>query len=161
MGRIQSDVHLRVQEFHPFLGKQYTKFDCLPIMDFILCAAVATDAPSIARIHMAAFKTNASLHAFFPTPATRAGLQIAVETKTLSDLRDPEQTVLVMRNRTTSEVVAFAKWHVYKKAEICKDHNEGAWVWPQGSNQALLGEWAQLVQSARDRHMDGRDYLCK
>lgn len=59
-------------------------------------AATRQDAPRIAEIHMAAFGPNAMLHAQFPTPAIRQGLQISIENKALADIDDPKTTVLVV-----------------------------------------------------------------
>lgn len=54
------------------------------------------DASRIAAIHMAAFGPNAMLHAQFPTPAIRKGLQTCIEEKALADMDGPKITVLVV-----------------------------------------------------------------
>lgn len=66
--------------------------------------ATREDAPRIAEIHMAAFKHNTMLHAQFPTPAVRRGLQVAIENKALADIDDPKASVLVV---TSSEGKAY------------------------------------------------------
>ncbi len=59
-------------------------------------AATRRDATRVAEIHMAAFGRNAMLHAQFPTPAIRQGLQTCIEDKALADIDDPKTTVLVV-----------------------------------------------------------------
>lgn len=61
-----------------------------------LRTAIPEDASRIAEIHMAAFGSNAMLHAQFPTPAIRKRLQTSIEEKALADIRDPKTTVLVV-----------------------------------------------------------------
>lgn len=58
--------------------------------------ATPGDAPRIAEIHMAAFGSNAMLHAQFRAPVIRRGLQISIENKALADIEDPKVTVLVV-----------------------------------------------------------------
>lgn len=74
---------------------------CIPRpknMPLTLLPAQESDAPRIAAIHMAAFGTNAMLHAQFPTRTLRAGLQDAIVDKTIKDIRDAKTAVLVVRD---------------------------------------------------------------
>lgn len=61
-----------------------------------LLPARESDAPRIAAIHMAAFGTNAMLHAQFPTRTLRAQLKDAIVDKTIRDIRDAKTAVLVV-----------------------------------------------------------------
>ena len=141
-------------------------------MQLDLSEAQADDAPRIAEIHMAAFGSNAMLRAQFPTPAVRRDLQRSIEWKALADINDTKTTVLVVRiamdhdvlmenveptvvaNRKLgleqrSKVIAFAKW-VAPSAEG-EDYEEPAWIWPEGTNLAVLNTWNDLVESVQAR----------
>ncbi|KAI0531918.1 putative GNAT family acetyltransferase [Xylaria digitata] len=117
-------------------------------------AATRQDAPRIAEIHMAAFGPNAMLHAQFPTPAIRQGLQTSIENKALADIDDPKTTVLVVLSSDDPEknagaVVAFAKWsHPVRPDE---DYVEPPWVWPEGTDLDTLGAWTAKAAEAEGR----------
>lgn len=74
--------------------------------------ATPQDAPRIAEIHMAAFGPNAMLHAQFPTPAIRQGLQTCVEDKALADINDQNTTVLVVTGSDGKEWL-LSKCHTF------------------------------------------------
>ncbi|RYP76454.1 hypothetical protein DL769_003620 [Monosporascus sp. CRB-8-3] len=117
-------------------------------------AATHEDAPRIAEIHMAAFGPNAMLHAQFPTPAIRKGLQICIEKKALADIDDPKTTVLVVTGSDDPEknvgvVIAFAKWsHPVLPGE---DYVEPPWIWPEGTDLDTLGAWTAKAAEAESR----------
>ncbi|KAI2611650.1 putative GNAT family acetyltransferase [Hypoxylon fragiforme] len=116
--------------------------------------ATREDAPRIAEIHMAAFGPNAMLHAQFPTPAIRQGLQTSIEHKALADIDDPKTTVLVVTSSddpesTGSSVVAFAKWsHPVQPGE---DYVEPPWIWPEGTDLKTLGDWVTKAAEVEKR----------
>ncbi len=125
-------------------------------MPLHLSPALETDAPRIAAIHMAAFGTNAMLLAQFPTPTVRAKLQTRIAAKALADIRDPNIAVLVVRDDDENdngngddEVVSFAKWSLPVRegeADV-----EAPWVWPEGTDLAVLDGWSGVVEGAKGR----------
>jgi hypothetical protein len=119
-------------------------------MSLELSAAVPADAGRIAEIHMAAFGDNHLLRAQFPTPAVRIALQRSIELKALADIEDPKITVLIVRDWQSPEedegtVIAFAKWsHPIDNEEYA----ESPWIWPKGTNQAVLDAWTKKTEVA-------------
>ncbi|KAE8312757.1 hypothetical protein BDV41DRAFT_577443 [Aspergillus transmontanensis] len=67
-------------------------------MPLILTETQEVDAPRIAEIHMAAFHDNAMLLAQFPTSVVRAELFNTLVQKARDEVRDPQWTVLVVRD---------------------------------------------------------------
>ncbi|KAH8901507.1 putative GNAT family acetyltransferase [Thozetella sp. PMI_491] len=114
--------------------------------------ATGADAPRIAEIHMAAFSSNAMLHAQFPTPEIRQGLQRSVEAKARADIDDPRTTVLVVLSSAGSEqgdgiIISFAKWcHPVLPGE---DYVEPDWIWPEGTDLTILDAWTAKTQEAQ------------
>lgn len=122
--------------------------------------AIPADAQKIAEIHMAAFGANAMLRAQFPTPSVRAALKEAIRTKTIADIQDPRITVLVVRDpgirrpHTVAEVIAFAKWsHPVLPGE---GYTEAPWIWPEGTDHAILAIWTKKMEDAQERATGGR-----
>ncbi|KAF2972597.1 hypothetical protein GQX73_g861 [Xylaria multiplex] len=143
--------------------------------------ATRQDASRIAEIHMAAFGPNAMLHAQFPTPAIRKGLQTSIENKALADIDDPKTTVLVVLSsdgvdgystalpqslhRITSDpetnagaIIAFAKWsHPVRPDE---DYVEPPWIWPEGTDLDTLGAWIAKASEAESRSIGDTPCYC-
>ncbi|KAI1127594.1 putative GNAT family acetyltransferase [Nemania abortiva] len=125
--------------------------------------ATRQDAPRIAEIHMAAFGPNAMLHAQFPTPDVRQGLQTAIENKALADIDDPKTTVLVVTapedtNKNASVVIAFAKWsHPVHPGE---DYVEPPWIWPEGTNLDTLRAWVSKAAETERRSIGDTPCYC-
>ncbi|ROT35136.1 putative GNAT family acetyltransferase [Sodiomyces alkalinus F11] len=124
--------------------------------------AIPADARQIAEIHMAAFGANAMLQATFPTPSVRAALHETIRAKAAADIQDPRITVLVVREsdtctqqpHTVPRVVAFAKWsHPVRQGE---DYTESPWVWPEGTDRAILDAWTNATEEAQERVLGGR-----
>ena len=116
-------------------------------MALSLLVAEESHADSIAAIHMAAFGTNALLQAQFPTPAIRDELKQCIAEKAVKDIRDPKTTVIVVRDQ--GELISFAKWHlpVFEP----EAYVEPPWRWPDGTNLALLEEWGEKVEVAKQK----------
>lgn len=114
-------------------------------MVFALDTATEADAPRIADIHMAAFHTNGMLLAQFPTPAVRKGLWMSLVDKVVKEIRDPQWEVLVARE-ADDRVVSFAKWCLPLSESTV--YEEEPWVWPEGTNMAILNAWAKKVEQA-------------
>lgn len=116
--------------------------------------ATPEDAPRIAEIHMAAFGSNAMLHAQFPTPAIREGLQRSVEEKALADIHDSSTTVLVVTSSdcldgNVGAIVAFAKWsHPVPRGQ---DSAEPPWIWPEGTDLDTLDAWISRAAEIEGR----------
>lgn len=122
-------------------------------MPLILLPATPQDAPRIAEIHMAAFGSNLMLRTQFPSPTIRAALQIAIEQKLLADIEDLKTSVLVVRDvdldqDNSGKVISFAKWsHPVKQGE---HYVEPPWIWPQGTDLAVLEEWGRKVEKVQE-----------
>ncbi|KAK8076436.1 hypothetical protein PG994_003708 [Apiospora phragmitis] len=141
--------------------------------------AIREDAPRIAEIHMAAFGSNAMLHAQFPTLAIRKGLQTCTKEKALADINDPKTTVLVVTSsdardseyiscderttdfptmpsgpeNTAGTVIAFAKWsHPVLPGE---EYVEPPWIWPEGTDLDTLGAWIANAAEVESRSAVG------
>lgn len=112
-------------------------------MTITLSEAAESDADRIATIHMAAFGPNKLLRAQFPTEATREGLQVCIADKALRDIRDPKTAVLVIRDQ--NEIISFAKWHF--PIPRGEEYEEPPWIWPEGTNFAVLDEWTERAQA--------------
>jgi hypothetical protein len=119
-------------------------------MAFTLDTARETDAPRIADIHLAAFHTNGMLLAQFPTPAVRKGLWTSLVDKVIKEIRDPQWEVLVVRE-DDDRVVSFAKWCLPVSESAV--YEEEPWVWPEGTNMAILNDWTEKVEQAADKVM--------
>lgn len=139
-------------------------------MPLALAFAEHADAARIAEIHMAAFNRNAMLIAQFPTPAVRDALKKSIELKARADIDDPKTTVLVVRCsisggptdsaelsqsepdrvcRPREKVIAFAKWS--HPVPIDEDYTEPPWIWPEGTDFKVLGDWASKSEEAQSR----------
>ncbi|GFG20805.1 GNAT family N-acetyltransferase [Aspergillus udagawae] len=119
-------------------------------MAFTLDTAREADAPRIADIHMAAFHTNGMLLAQFPTPAVRKGLWTSLVNKAIKEIRDPQWEVLVVRE-DHGLVVSFAKWCLPVSESTL--YEEEPWLWPEGTNMAILTAWTEKVEQAADEIM--------
>ena len=116
-------------------------------MALILCPASESDANCIADIHMVAFGANAMLHAQFPTAAVRAELRKSIAQKALADIGDPKKAVLVVKDG--NDIVSFAKWDL--PVFEGEAYVERPWVWPDGTNLAILDEWMEKVKEAEEK----------
>ncbi|CAL8578243.1 hypothetical protein XPA_004035 [Xanthoria parietina] len=114
--------------------------------------ALETDADRIADIHMAAFGTNALLRAQFPTPAIRTQLRDSIANKAAADIRDPNIAVLVVRDQ--DQIVSFAKWSL--PVSTSENYVEAPWVWPEGTDLEVLGEWTEKMEEAQQRALGER-----
>ncbi len=110
-----------------------------------LSAAVESDADRIAAIHMAAFGGNVMLHAQFETATIRDELRICIAKKALEDIRDQRTAVLVVRDQ--NKIVSFAKWSL--PILESETYVEPPWLWPEGTNFAILDEWTDKVEAAK------------
>ena len=121
-----------------------------------LSPALASDADSIASIHMAAFGNNALLLAQFPTTATRQELETCIAEKALADIQDPGMTVLVVRDH--DKVISFAKWH---HPVTNAEYEECPWRWPQGTNRAVLDVWIDKVEATKRKVLGDEPFYGK
>ena len=112
-----------------------------------LRAAQESDARRIADIHMAAFGTNAMLLAQFPTPSVRHGLRKCIEQKAAADIRDLNVAVMVVQDG--DQIISFAKWTL--PAMVLEAREEVPWIWPEGTDLAILDEWAARVEEAQQQ----------
>jgi len=108
------------------------------------------DADRIAAIHMAAFGQNLLLRAQFPTAAARVALQVCIARKALDDIRDPQTAVLIVRDQ--DEIISFAKWSL--PVLESEAYEEPPWIWPEGTNHAVLDVWTEQVEAARMKTLD-------
>lgn len=122
----------------------------------VLTLASASDADSIASIHMAAFGSNAMLLAQFPTAAVRHELEKCIAEKALADIQDPMMSVLVVRDK--DKVISFAKWHLPIRSS---DYEESPWHWPLGTNLAVLNSWMDRVEATKQRVLGDAPYYGK
>ena len=113
--------------------------------------ATESDASRIADIHMAAFGSNPLFLAQFPTPAIRHQLRSRIAQKAADDIRDPYVAVLVIRDQ--KQVVSFAKWSLPVEASAI--YVEAPWVWPEGTDLAVLEQWTEMVEGAKQRALGG------
>lgn len=144
-------------------------------MPLLLAPAKRSDAGRIAEIHMAAFGSNAMLHAQFPTQAARTALQRSIELKAQADIDDPKVMVLVVHTAgsTTScdragpgesqqdqhrQVIAFAKWSLPVAED--EEYTEHPWVWPEGTNLEVLEAWTRKEEKAHAKVMGKRPCYC-
>ncbi|KAI4094319.1 MAG: hypothetical protein LQ339_007505 [Xanthoria mediterranea] len=114
--------------------------------------AVETDADRIADVHMAAFGTNALLRAQFPTPDVRTQLRNCIATKAAADIRDPNIAVLVVRDQ--DKIFSFAKWSL--PVSTSEPYMEAPWLWPEGTNFEVLGEWTEKMEEAQQKALGER-----
>ena len=112
----------------------------------LLTLASASDADSIASVHMAAFSSNAMLLAQFPTAAARHDLKNCIAEKALADIKDPMMRVLVVRE--LDEVIGFAKWHL---PILSSEYEESPWHWPPETNRAILNSWIERVEGTKQK----------
>jgi len=113
--------------------------------------ATESDASRIADIHMAAFGSNPLFLAQFPTPTIRHQLRSRIAQKAADDIRDPHIAVLVVRDQ--NRVVSFAKWSLPVEASAI--YVEAPWVWPEGTDLAVLKQWTEMVEGAKQRAVGG------
>jgi hypothetical protein len=147
-------------------------------MPLILSLAMPEDAARIAEIHIAAFGSNSMLRAQFPTPATRSALQESIEMKALTDILDPQMSVLVVRDlddgsndldlkreleevtildERAGRIISFSKWN----HPVTKDQQyaEAPWVWPKGTNIEVLEGWTNKTERALESLLEQTPYF--
>ena len=122
-------------------------------MALTLYPASESDAECIADIHMAAFSANAMLRAQFPSAAIRSELRRCVAQKALDDMRDPKKAVLIVKDG--NDIISFAKWDL--PVFEGETYVERPWVWPEGTNLAILHEWMEKVKGAEERVIGGQE----
>lgn len=120
-------------------------------MDWVVRIAAESDADRIADVHMAAFGRNALLLAQFPTPDIRIQLRNSIAKKAADDIRDPNVAVIVATDQ--DKIVSFAKWSMPVAAS--ETYREAPWVWPDGTNFAVIHEWTEKVEEAELTVLNG------
>jgi hypothetical protein len=128
--------------------------------------AIPDDAARIAEIHMAAFSSNAMLHAMFPTDDARLNLQKSMELKTVTEIKGSSSTVLVVQENhqelarsqgshgtrpTKGEIISFAKWSLPTYIDDKQDPDP--WVWPEGTNLEVVNAWGKKMEEVQARHV--------
>jgi hypothetical protein len=133
----------------------------------LLCRiAEPKDAARIAEIHMAAFGSNKMLLAMFPSAVVRQAVQHIIKLKALSNIQDPNTTVLTVQRSATgtshdeerpndntivqledSTIIAFAKWA--HPTESDNGSLEPQWTWPEGTALDVLSDWGKLMEEAQ------------
>lgn len=151
----------------------------VPTMPLTITRAIEADANRIAAIHMAAFGSNAMLHAQFPTRSVRAQLQVAIADKTVRDIRDDKAVVLVVRDDDSDDdgtgdddgdddnddddgrgtgdeqkksdrlIISYARWNL--PVHESEDYVEPPWRFPAGTDWGVLQTWAGMVENAQRR----------
>ena len=117
--------------------------------------ALEADADRIVDVHMAAFGSNALLRAQFPTPDVRTQLRDCIAANAAADIRDPHIAVLVVRDQ--DQIVSFAKWSL--PVSTSEDYVEAPWVWPEGTDLEVLGEWTEKMEEAQQKALgEGPSY---
>ena len=117
-------------------------------MPLNLSEAKEVDVERISEIHMAAFGPNVMLQAQFPTLAIRDQLKICIAEKALADIQDAKTVVLVVRDEENrDEIISFAKWHL--PVSQSEAYEEPPWLWPDGTNLAVLDAWTEIVEAAK------------
>lgn len=115
-------------------------------------AAAAEDVDEIAALHLAAFDTNALLHAQFPTTAALDGLQKYLSQEmlhTIEHAADAEKAVLVVRDTDSgSRIVGFSKWDL---PGLRKDAPHSDITWPADCRQEYLDRYYELAEVTKDR----------
>ena len=122
----------------------------------LLTPALASDADSIASVHMAAFGSNAMLLAQFPTAAARHDLERCIAEKALADIQDSMMRVLVVRD--LDKVISFAKWHLPIRS---LEYEESPWHWPPETNRAVLNSWIERVEATKLKVLGHTPYYGK
>ena len=69
-----------------------------------------------------------------------------------AEIRAPKKADLVVKDG--NDIISFAKWDLpVFKGEAYVDK---PWVWPDGTNLAVLDEWMKKVEAAEERVLGGQ-----
>ena len=74
----------------------------------------------------------------------------------MADIRDPTKAVLVVKDG--NDIISFAKWDL--PVSEGEAYVETPWVWPDGTNLAILDVWIEKVEEAEERVLDGQQCYC-
>jgi hypothetical protein len=114
-----------------------------------LSGAATADVDQIAAVHLAAFDSNALLHAQFPTPSSRAALQQILSQEMFATIQNDHsgKVVLVVRDTDAeNQIIGFAKWDL---PELSKKPFGSAW--PEDCQEQYLNEYYDKAEAAKNR----------
>lgn len=116
-----------------------------------LSAAATADVDQIAAVHLAAFDSNALLHAQFPTPSSRAALQRILSQEMFATIQSDHsrKVVLVVRDTDAeNQIISFAKWDL---PGLSKGHSPLRSTWPEDCQEQYLNEYHDKAEAAKNR----------
>ena len=116
-----------------------------------LSAAATVDVDQIAAVHLAAFDSNALLHAQFPTLSSRAALQQVLSQEMFATIQNDHsgKVVLVVRDTDAeNQIISFAKWDL---PGLSKDPSSLGSTWPEDCQEQYLNEYYDRAEAAKNR----------
>jgi hypothetical protein len=116
-----------------------------------LFAAATADVDQIAAVHLAAFDSNALLHAQFPTLSSRAALQQILSQEMFATIQNNHsgKVVLVVRDTDAeNQIISFAKWDL---PGLSKDPSSLGSTWPEDCQEQYLNEYYDKAEAAKNR----------
>ena len=121
-----------------------------------LSAATAADVDQIAAVHLAAFDSNALLHAQFPTPSSRSALQQILSQEMSAAIQNERsgKVVLVVRDTDAeNQIISFAKWDL---PGLSKGPHHLGGSWPEDCQEQYLDEYYDKAEAAKNRVVGDR-----
>jgi hypothetical protein len=116
-----------------------------------LFAAATADVDQIAAVHLAAFDSNALLHAQFPTLSSRTALQQILSQEMFATIQNnhSRKVVLVVRDTDAgNQIISFAKWDL---PGFSKDPSSLGSTWPEDCQEQYLNEYYDKAEAAKNR----------
>jgi hypothetical protein len=103
------------------------------------------DAPRLASLQVAAFKSNTLFEIQFPTNEVVKSYEIYLSARIRAEIETPHSNVLAIKG-DSGEIVSFAIW---RAPNVKEDKNLNAKkTWPMGTNLDLIQRWADKVNEA-------------
>ena len=123
--------------------------------------AVDDDIDRILDIQFAAFEPDFFNRLLFTFPISPDAKAPFVEWAR-RDIKDPTITYMkAVDTERDNEIVAFAKWHIYKQERPESEWNKAEErEWGEGVNVELANEFFGKMQDGRRRNMGGKPYCC-
>ena len=127
----------------------------------ILPAAEA-DLPRIIDIQTASFASNPWIQIIFPKGYDEECKAKLIE-RGRGSLQDPTIAYMKAVDTEDGEIIAFARWHVYKHAGPSSERDTPAEPQNLGPivNNEAFNEFMRIIRERREQHLEGRPHCGK
>lgn len=130
-------------------------------MPLTLSLANEEDLPKIVNVQFAAFASDEIQRFMYPFPTPPPTFEQAL-IRARIDFPRPECAFVKVMDTDIGELVAFAKWLIYKHERPEEEWNkQEKRTWAEGTNAELANEFIGAINEKRRKIMKGTPHCCR